>query len=148
MQRRRLLSILALASSLAAPLLVARPAHAQGWLADRKYSEGIGIKVGDFELHPGIGGEAGFDSNYLMRTYNQPFVNGCPNACPDAAGIFRLTGSLDIATLGQQRKEGDTANAELPTVTFRAGLSVTQRFFVGDSDHHERERNRWLVRRG
>ena len=74
---------------------MARPAHAQGWLSDRKYSEGIGIKAGDFEIHPGIGGEAGFDSNWFLRTYNTGFVNGCPTACPDAAGIFRrLTGTL------------------------------------------------------
>ena len=107
-------------------------ASAQGWLADRKYAEGIGIKAGDFEIHPGLGGEAGFDSNWLLRTYNNGFVNGCPTACPDAAGIFRLTGSLYISTISAQRKEGDTGNAEPPTVNFRAGIDVTQRFFVGD----------------
>ncbi len=101
--QRRLLSILALCSSFAAPLLAARPAHAQGWLADRKYNEGIGIRAGDFEIHPGVGGEAGFDSNWFQRTYNPGFVNSTPTA----AGIFRLTASLDLATLGPQRKEGD-----------------------------------------
>ncbi len=129
MQRRRLLSILAIASSLAAPLLTTRSAHAQGWLADRKYTEGIGIKAGDFEIHPGLGGEAGFDSNWFQRTYNPGFVN----SNPAPAGVFRLNGSLYISTLGQQRKEGD-ANAAPPTVNFRFGAVVTQRLFVGDSD--------------
>ncbi len=35
-------------------------AHAQSqqpWLADRKYGEGIGVRVGNLELHPGISGE-------------------------------------------------------------------------------------------
>jgi hypothetical protein len=129
MQRRRLLT----ATLTLAATLLPSVAHAQGWLADRKYTEGIGIKAGDFEIHPGLGAEAGFDSNWLMRTDKTGFVNGCPTACPDAAGIFRLTGSLHISTIGPQRKEGDSGNAELPTVTLRAGLDVTQRLFVGDS---------------
>lgn len=127
--QRRLLSILAVCSSFAAPLLAAAPAHAQGWLADRKYAEGIGIKAGDFEIHPGIGGEAGFDSNWFQRTYNDGFVN----SNPVPAGVFRLTGSLYISTITAQRKESDQ-NAAPPTVNFRLGADVTQRFFVGDSD--------------
>jgi hypothetical protein len=129
MHRRRLISILAIASSIGAPLLATSPAHAQGWLSDRRYTEGIGIKAGDFEIHPGIGGEAGFDSNWFQRTYNPGFVNS--NEVP--AGVFRLTGSLYLATLGPQRKEGDV-NAAPPTVNFRLGAAVTQRFFVGDQD--------------
>ena len=38
-------------------------AQEQVWLKDRRYGEGIGIRAGDFELHPGIGGEFGYDSN-------------------------------------------------------------------------------------
>ncbi len=129
MHRRRLFTILAIASSIGAPLLATRPAHAQGWLSDRRYTEGIGIKAGDFEIHPGIGGEAGFDSNWFQRTYNPGFVNS--NEVP--AGVFRLTGSLFMSTLGPQRKEGDV-NAAPPTVNFRLGAAVTQRFFVGDQE--------------
>lgn len=133
MHRRRLLTILAIASSIGAPLLATRPAHAQGWLSDRRYTEGIGIKAGDFEIHPGLGGEAGFDSNWFARTYNTGFVNGCPGACPAPAGVFRLTGSLYMSTLQAQRKEGDV-NAAPPTVDFKLGAAVTQRFFVGEQD--------------
>ncbi len=114
-------------------MLATRPAHAQGWLSDRRYTEGIGIKAGDFEIHPGLGGEAGFDSNWFSRTYNTGFVNGCPGACPAPAGVFRLTGSLYLSTLQAQRKAGDV-NAAPPTVDFKLGAAVTQRFFVGEQD--------------
>lgn len=129
MQLRRLVSIFTLASSLTAPLLVSRAAHAQGWLADRKYTEGIGIKTGDFELHPGIGISAGVDSNWFNRTYNNGFIN----SNPVAAGIFSVTPSLYLSTLGPERKEGDV-NAAPPTVDFRLGASATYRAFVGDQD--------------
>jgi hypothetical protein len=126
MQRRRLL-LLAIASS--ASLLATRPAHAQGWLSDRRYTEGIGIKAGDFEIHPGIGGEAGFDSNWFMRSAQAGVVNG--NPVP--AAIFRITPSIYISTLQAQRKEGDV-NAAPPTVNFRFGASATYRAFIGDQD--------------
>ncbi len=132
MQRRRLLHTLLLASSLAAPL-VARPAHAQGWLSDRRYTEGIGIKAGDFELHPGIGVEAGFDSNLFQRTYQTGFANGCPNFCPQAAGVFRVTPSIYLSTITAPRKEGDV-NAMPPTINFRLGASVTAFAYVGGTE--------------
>jgi len=132
-RRRRLLSIFAFVASLTAPELVTRTAHAQGWLADRRYAEGIGIKTGDFEIHPGIGLFAGVDSNWFQRTYNTGFVNGCPGACPDAAGIIGVTPSIYISTLGPQRKEGDV-NAAPPTVDFRLGADATYRAFIGNQD--------------
>ena len=39
----------------------------QRWLVDRQYREGAGFRVGDFELHPGIGADFGYDSNFLRR---------------------------------------------------------------------------------
>ena len=129
MRRRRLLTTFLLASSFAAPLLVSRAAHAQGWLADRRYTEGIGIKAGDFELHPGIGVMAGFESNYFLRTYNPGFVN----SNPVPAGVFAITPSFYMSTLGPERKEGDV-NAAPPTVDFRLGSDLTYRAFVGDQE--------------
>ncbi|HSQ64324.1 MAG TPA: hypothetical protein VLM85_13950 [Polyangiaceae bacterium] len=128
MQSRRLTTF-SIALTLAASLLVEKSAHAQGWLADRRYNEGIGIKVGDFELHPAIGGEVGFDSNWFNRTYN----TGYANSNPVPAGIFRITPSLYLSTLQAQRKEGDQ-NAEPPKVTFRLGASATYRAFIGDQE--------------
>ena len=83
-------------------------AHAQAWLADRAASEGPGLRLGDFELHPGVGGEVGYDSNWFLRSSKTgaQFANGAPNEPVRDAGVFRLTPSLSIATLGGQRTAG------------------------------------------
>jgi hypothetical protein len=39
---------------------------AQAFLSDPRLVEGNGIKTGNFELHPGIAAEAGYDSNYFQ----------------------------------------------------------------------------------
>jgi len=38
------------------------PSGTPEWLQDRRYNEGIGIRAGDLEIHPGIAGEFGYDS--------------------------------------------------------------------------------------
>src|SRR5271154_1087685 len=87
--------------TLAATLLLgALPlkAHAQmqPWLGGRRYGEGIGVRVGNLELHPGISGEAGYDSNYFLRA---------PEESPIAAYRLRVTPSISLETLGAQRAE-------------------------------------------
>lgn len=52
-------------------------ASAQVWLSDRSLSEGRGIRTGNFELHPGIGAEFGYDSNAFYQS------------AADAAGVSR-----------------------------------------------------------
>jgi hypothetical protein len=124
-------------ASLLAVLLPAAAAHAQtavapdspAWLADRRYNEGVGIKSGDLELHPGIAGEAGYDSNWFMRSQNNGFLNSAPTAPIQGAAVFRITPSLYLATLGPQRREGDL-HAEPPAVRFRAGINATYREFL------------------
>jgi hypothetical protein len=118
-------------------LLLPRAAGAQSdapqWLKDRKFNEGIGIREGDFELHPGIAGEVGFDSNYFLRSSGSGYANsgGAPAfAPPIPALIFRVTPSLYISTIGPQRREGDTT-AQPPSVRFRAGVNATYREFIG-----------------
>src|SRR5258708_32969210 len=63
------------------------------WLKDRRYGEGIGIRAGDLELHPGIAGEVGYDSNWFLRTNKTgPTIsNGSPNAPIIPALAFRIT---------------------------------------------------------
>jgi hypothetical protein len=101
------------------------------WLKDRRYNEGIGIRTGDFELHPGIAAEGGYDSNYLLRSTTQGVSNGPPIAPVIPALEFRVTPSLYLSTLGQQRREGD---AGLPSpLAFRAGFNLTYRELVGIS---------------
>src|SRR4051812_23409192 len=73
-------------------------AHAQGWLGDPRIAEGPGIRTGDLELHPGIGGEVGYDSNWFLRssTSGANIVNGAPNNPPADAAVFRITPSFYV----------------------------------------------------
>ena len=118
-------------------LLLPRAAGAQSdspqWLKDRKYAEGIGVREGDFELHPAIAGEVGYDSNYFFRSSGTGFANsgGSPAfAPPIPALVLRVTPSLYISTIGPQRREGDVTS-QPPSVRFRAGASATYREFIG-----------------
>lgn len=88
-------------------------AQTQPWLGDRRYTEGPGIQVGDFELHPGAAAEFGYDSNYFYRSDDE-----------DPIGTLRLriTPSFSIATLGPQRRDPGSSP---PWVQFRAGIHAT-----------------------
>jgi len=103
---------LTLAATLLLGVLPLR-AHAQvqPWLADRRYGEGIGVRVGNLELHPGISGEAGYDSNYFLRSKEEN---------PIATYRFRVTPAITLETLGQQRREGNAPSAQAP-LQFSAG---------------------------
>src|SRR5688500_18894632 len=75
-----------------------KTASAQGWMKERRFSEDPGIRTGDFELHPGIGGEIGYDSNWFLRSHQGgPNVvnpeNGIPNQSQPVrdAAILRIT---------------------------------------------------------
>jgi hypothetical protein len=126
--------------AVAVALLVSRAAYAQEqfvpqadtpqWLKDRRYNEGAGVRAGDLEIHPGIAGEVGYDSNWLLRSDKSGFDNSGPNYPPIPALEFRITPSLYLSTLGPQRREGDVA-AQPPDVTFRMGVNATYREFVG-----------------
>lgn len=96
-------------------------AQDQIWLKDRRYTEGAGIRVGDFELHPGVAAEVGYDSNYLRRA---------DNADPAGSIRFRITPSLSLSTLGPQRT-GGVANTPPPDVEFRATAALTYNEFIG-----------------
>jgi hypothetical protein len=117
-----------------------RAAHAQAWLADRAASEGPGLRLGDFELHPGVGGEVGYDSNWFLRTNKTgaQYANGAPNEPVREAGVFRLTPSLSIGTLSGARAQGETTS---PPVTMRANLSATYRAFIGSQEVKDQSSN-------
>ena len=103
-------------------------------MADRRFAEGPGIRTGDLELHPGIGGEVGYDSNWFFRSHTEGanIVNGPPANPPADAAVFRVTPSFYVSTLGQQRLDaaGNT-RLEPRVVSFRGGASATGRFFIG-----------------
>lgn len=100
-------------ASMAVPAVAA--AQEQVWLKDRRYTEGIGYRVGDFELHPGIAGEFGYDSNFFHRSSTDQ--NG-----PVGSLRLRITPSFSVSTLGKQRLE---AGGSPPSVEFRGSVSAT-----------------------
>ncbi len=105
------------------------------WLADRKYKEGAGFRVGDFELHPAVGADFGYDSNYFLRGSDES---------PVGSLRLRLSPSFSVSTLGPQRRGED---APPPSVNFRAGINGTYNEFFpvtgsdADKDALRSERN-------
>src|SRR5262249_32061173 len=112
-------------------------AQDQVWLKDRRYTEGTGIRTGDLELHPGLAGEFGYDSNYFLRSETD-------TPKPASSLRLRITPSLSLSTLSQQRREGDEG-AEPPKVAFRAGVAATYNEFIAtdsaDKDALSKQRN-------
>jgi hypothetical protein len=96
-------------------------AQDQVWLKDRRYTEGAGIRVGDFEVHPGVAAELGYDSNYLRAADSED---------PGGAFRIRITPSLSLSTLGPQRTEG-VASTPPPDVEFRGTAALTYNEFIG-----------------
>src|ERR1700722_19062920 len=137
MPTRRLASS---AAAVVAALLTSSVARAQAqfvgqadspqWLKDRSFNEGAGVRTGDLELHPGIAAEAGYDSNYFLRSSNSGYENGPPNTPVVPALEFRVTPSLYLSTIGPQRRAEEPA-AMPPGIAFRAGVNATYREFVG-----------------
>lgn len=112
-------SVLAVALALVATPTLAE-AQDQPWLNDRRYTEGIGYRVGDLEIHPGLAGEFGYDSNYLHRASNET---------PVGSLRLRITPSLSLSTLGKERREA-ISGATNPDFEFRTGISATYNEFI------------------
>lgn len=115
---------------IASTLFVSSTAAAQDqvWLQDRRYREGIGYRVGDFEIHPGVGAEFGYDSNFLRRGSGDTNAEGAHVSILDVLKL-RVSPSLSLATLGPQRR-GVTPDASPPDVEFRTDLSLTYNEFI------------------
>jgi len=74
-------------------------ASAQAWVTNPDFSEGVGIRVGNLELHPSIGAEFGYDSNYFRASDEEGVID-----------VFKLrvTPSLTLSTLGDERRNATT----------------------------------------
>lgn len=111
--------------------LLAIPAIAsaqdQPWLKDRRYTEGPGYRVGDFEIHPGAAIEFGYDSNYMRRSAAD--ATSDPTTSPLPSLRLRLTPSVSFSTLGAQRRETAPSTTQ-PSVDFRGGVSLTYNEFI------------------
>lgn len=146
MRKRATIAGWCLASSLWAGVGQAQ-SERQPWLGDRRFEGGAGVRVGKFELHPGVAGEVGYDSNFFqaagLETGPGEYVVIAPQFRPVTAegisfgeagafdeprvGTFRLrvTPSLTLTTLGAQRMEGDGPEAAPPKMNLRAQASFS-----------------------
>jgi hypothetical protein len=122
-----------------ASLFWASSASAQEWLKDRRYQEGPGYRTGDLELHPGLAGELGYDSNWFLRSDKSgPTIsNGAPALAPEGSGILRITPSLTVSTVSQQDAG---AQPVARNVDFSGGLAATYLEFFG-SEALRKQRN-------
>ncbi len=126
---------------LAVAILVPSLAEAQtAWLSDRTRTEGPGFRLGDFELHPGVGVEVGYNSNLYYAPDNSPF--GVVDT-----GVLRATAHLLFSTRGQQRRtEGEAGGGQgaggppaQPTVSFRGGVDGSFYYFFAAPDRTNME---------
>jgi hypothetical protein len=92
---------------------MATAAQAQSWLSDRKRAEGSGIRLGDFELHPGVGLELGYSSNVYNAEPGERI----------SSLILRASPHLFLSTLGAERG-GSDEGYKPGIVAFRGGFSL------------------------
>ena len=124
--KARLSLVLALAASFA-PL----KASAQAWVNNPNFSEGIGVRAGNLELHPSIGAEFGYDSNFFRAAESER---------PVEALKLRITPSLTLSTLGQRRRLGPPTD-----VVFSAGAYASYfELFPLDSEDSDASKRRNL----
>lgn len=105
-------------------------AQEQPWLQDRRYGEGIGIQTGNFELHPAIAGEIGYDTNFFQRSESED---------PEDAFRLRVTPSLTLSTLSP-RRAGSAPLGAPPLLTLSANLFFSYSEVLG-SDAVSEQRN-------
>lgn len=108
-------------------------ADRQVWLQDRALLEGRGIRTGNFELHPGIGVDFGYDSNIFNAS------SSFPNQVQPALRL-RVAPAFYVSTLGPQRStSSDSPTTALPTLNFRGGAGVVYHEWIGVGGSGERD---------
>lgn len=123
--KARLPLIAALAVALA-PL----DASAQAWVGSPDFSEGVGVRAGNFELHPSVGAEFGYDSNFTRASAAEGPVDVLK---------LRVTPSLTLSTLGKARRNAETP----PNVTLVAGAYASYfELFPLDSENSDVSKRR------
>ena len=120
-------------------LLIPANAHAQAWLKDRAASEGSGIKTGNLEVHPGIGTEVGYDSNWFLRSSSTDrlVLNGEVNGLPVVGlPVLRITPSISLSTLSGDRIGGIPGDP--PKFKFRVSGAATYREYLSGDWSNQR----------
>jgi hypothetical protein len=104
---------------------------AQAFLSDSRLVEGKGIKTGNFELHPGLAAEGGYDSNYFQAsgvvTRNATALNGANPVAVNEPVIdawrLRITPSLSLLSRGARvSQEG---GGQMPDLTLTANAAAS-----------------------
>jgi hypothetical protein len=129
MLRFSLFSAVALTVATASFVAAAQP---RPWIGERRYGEGIGIRTGDFEWHPGIAAEAGYDSNYFQRSGDN-YADGADYPIVDVWRL-RITPSLTFSTLGTRRQPVGNAMAA-PKLRFGSQLFLSYNRIMEAGDH-------------
>jgi hypothetical protein len=95
----------------------AHPASAQQWLTSTERAAGRGLRAGDFEFHPGIGTEIGYDSNVFL------------SEAPDSSGVLRVAPHLIVQT-----RQDDSPTAEPAKVSLKAGVNAGLKHYFAFTD--------------
>lgn len=75
------------------------------WVDNRGIGEGIGIRTGNVEWHPGVSGEVGYDSNYYQRASSDIEEE---NFGPPVNSLrFRVTPQLSLKTYDRSAETDD-----------------------------------------
>jgi hypothetical protein len=134
---------LTVAASLSFLLLTGAASAAQPWLEDRRYGEGIGIREGRFEFHPGISAEFGYDSNFFQRAPLNRNNRPADVLDPPVADAWRLrvTPSVTIETVTEGHSERGAQNpGAAPLVELQANAFASYSELFG-SEEVSKERN-------
>jgi hypothetical protein len=110
--------------------LVPGTASAQAWLSSPDFSEGIGIRAGNFEFHPSFGAEFGYDSNFFRAAESEGVID-----------VFRLrlTPSFTFNSLGNARRNATTP----PDVVLSTGAHLAyQEIFPVESENSDVSKQR------
>jgi len=115
------------------------PASAQEFLKDRRVQEGPGYEAGDFELHPGLAAQIGYDSNYFGRSDKSDphYLNGAPQNPPVGTGLLQITPSVRVSTTPSAQRTTEQPT-ERPSVSFDGGASGTYREFLSSQTSNQR----------
>lgn len=146
MNHVRVTQLAVLLTLLVSPLL-ARAQTTQPWLEDRRFRSGIGIRAGNLELHPGIAGEVGYDSNFLQGAGVEEGMGVYERVVPSAR--FRITPSLTVSTLQARRYVSRFVDGQAPPppkIDFSAKLvGRLNQLFALDGDFAEGDKSRTLL---
>jgi hypothetical protein len=143
---RSLLFVSCLSASAAAQVQSFTPITSSGqvWNADRSVGEGPGILLGPLELHPGISGEVGYDSNWYQRAGSA--VDDREAGPRIDAFRLRVTPTISLSTLRRRLELAEDATPPAPRpVEFdlNANLSYNELLATTPAlaDQMARERN-------